>query len=184
MLDMQPRFSHAFKSMEIEELNTAHQQAFLAFVRDLELHDPETYQRHFARKKPWSEWEFDVFLKDCANEKLDWRPGARKVSLTRYVLGTPDHAVAAFALLRFPLDAQSERDGGNLEVAVAPALRRQGYGSYTLSRLLFQAVRAGLRRALCTCPESSPAARRVIEKNRGELQTIDSNICRYWIDFR
>jgi predicted acetyltransferase len=88
------------------------------------------------------------------------------------------------------LDENSELDGGNLEVAVPPSCRREGNGAYALSLLLFEAVRAGLSRALCTCPAADQAARRMIERNRGKLlDEVKSPgrplaIARYWISFR
>jgi predicted acetyltransferase len=59
--------------------------------------------------------------------------------------------------------------------------------------MLFEAVRAGLRRALVTCPAEDPIARKVIEMNRGEwldvVPSIDPSsagvqMARYWINFR
>jgi predicted acetyltransferase len=170
-------------------LGPQHENAFLRMIADFEKNDPATYQSAFARKKPWSSAEYKEFLKECARHRLDWRPGPSKVSLTRYVVsGEGTAAALAFGLLRFPLDHRTEKNGGNLFCAVPPGLRGHGYGSYCLSRLLFEAVRAGLRRALVTCSADNPAARRVIEKNRGEfLDTIkvgNEDISRFWIDFR
>lgn len=175
--------------MEIVELAVSHRDGFLEMMKEFDAGDPRTYAFLFARKKPWSPAEFNAFLKECAKDRQDWRPKAGKISLTRYVL--PDSQqlrLLAFGLLRFPLDDKADPGTGNLLCAVPPSLRGQGLGGYCLSRLLFEAVRAGLRRALVTCPESDAAARRVIEKNRGkEFDTVrvkDSTVARFWIDFR
>ncbi|MGE3682727.1 MAG: hypothetical protein AB7G93_13460 [Bdellovibrionales bacterium] len=63
--------------------------------------------------------------------------------------------------------------------------------AYTLNRMLFEAVRAGLARILITCFEEDQVTRRAIEVNRGELDDVISslsepsrNLCRYWIRFR
>lgn len=172
--------------MQLEELRDDHEGAFLAMLADFE----KGGHTLIVRKNAWSPGEFRKFVKDCERERMDWRPKAGKVSLTHYVLREPNGDISAYARLRFPLNEITEKDGGNLQVDVPPAYRRQGNGSFALSLLLFQAVRAGLSRALCTCLADDQAARRVIEKNRGKfLDTVSSptraaEIARYWITFR
>ena len=126
---------------------------------------------------------FQKFAKACAKERLDWRPGPKKTSLSRYLLFTPQGAVGALGLMRFPLDEKTEVDGGNLVVEVPLALRGRGYGSVCLSLLLFEAVRAGMRRVLATCSSDDGAACKVIERNRGVVLDQKSGVRRYWINF-
>jgi predicted acetyltransferase len=176
------------KQMNIVELADVHQDAFLAMVKDFEAGDPRGFSSLFKRKIPWSPAEFRTFLKECEKDRQDWRPKAGKTSITRYVLADSSGSLQSFGLLRFPLNEELEINGGNLLCAVPPSLRGRGFGSYCLSRLLFEAVRAGLRRALVTCLSKDAAARRVIEKNRGQLfDTVKfegEEISRFWIDFR
>jgi predicted acetyltransferase len=176
--------------MEIEEITDKNAPAFLAMLEDYEKNDPATYTAFYDRK--WSPKEFAKFVKECAKEKQDWRPAAKKTSVTRYVMPGKFGEILANGVLRFPLDEKTEIDGGNLHIDVSPKLRRHGYGSYCLALLLFEAVRAGLRRVLVTCPEKDLGARKMIEKNRGALQDIvvstregreGERIARYWISF-
>jgi predicted acetyltransferase len=180
--------------MKIEELGSEHEAAFLAMIKDFAGGDPESHQAFFARKQAWDGPAFQKFLKECQRQRQDWRPKAKTVSLTHYVMvaaGQP--AILGYGRMRFPLDSVSEMDGGNLEVAIPPSRRKAGNGSLCLSLLLFEAVRAGLRRALVTCGSDDAAARKVIERNRGVLQDIvvsphperkNRKIARYWISFR
>lgn len=178
--------------MKIEELAPEHEQAFLAAMGEFERADITTFQERYARKSGWSSAEFKKFAKEADKDRLDWRPSGSKTSVTRYVMLAPDGRVLALGLMRFPLDSTTELDGGNLVCDVPPSLRRQGNGSYCLALMLFEAVRAGLRRVLVTCPANDVGARRMIEKNRGVLHDTvssplagkkDLKINRYWISF-
>lgn len=173
--------------MRIEEISPQHEAAFLAMIDDYKKNDPAGLHLYHPRKSGWTPTEFQKFVKESAAERMDWLPKANAVSVTRYVLPENDRLLAC-GLMRFPLDEDTEIDGGNLFVDVPPSLRGQGNGSYCLSLLLFEAVRAGLRRVLTTCPSSDAAAKRVIEKNRGtlfdEVESAGKSISRYWISFR
>jgi predicted acetyltransferase len=179
--------------MKLEELSVAHEAAFLKMVADFEVNDPKWFAKIFKRKTAWSSLEFRRYVKECEKERLDWKPGPNKTSTTYYVLPDSNQELIGFGIMRFPLSDITESDGGNLFVAVPPSFRRQGNGPYTLSLMLFEAVRAGLRRALTTAPAEDLIARKVIEKNRGELHDIAPSIepdakgvkiAQYWINFR
>jgi predicted acetyltransferase len=179
--------------MKLEELGLEHEAAFLAMVADYEENDPAAFKRLYKRKSAWTQLEFRRYVKEAEKQRLDWKPGPNKVSLTRYVLRNESGEIVGNGLLRFPLTDTTETDGGNLFCDVPPSRRRQGHGAFTLSLLLFEAVRAGLRRALVTAPAEDRGARKVIEMNRGELLDITPSldpesagvkIARYWINFR
>ncbi len=176
--------------MQISEVGPEHESAFLTMVEDYAKNDPANCAALYQRK--WNTKEFAKFVKDCEKQKVDWRPKAKQTSITRYVMLGKSGEILANGVMSFPLDATTEVDGGNLFCDVPPSLRRKGYGSYCLALMLFEAVRAGLRRVLVTCIESDTAARRMIEKNRGVLQDIvestdprrkGQSIARYWISF-
>jgi predicted acetyltransferase len=176
--------------MQLEELGEGHESAFLEALADYQKNDPLGLTLFYARKAAWSQTEFKKYIKELSKLRLDWRPGPNKVSLTRYALQTPEGRIIASGLMRFPLDEVTENDGGNLVCDVPPSLRKRGYGSYCLALMLFEAVRAGLRRVLVTCEADNQGARKMIEKNRGTFQDIvDSKsrkgikVARYWINF-
>lgn len=158
----------------LEELSETHEKAFLQIAGQCRL---------FDIGHPWSQVAFRKLVKDAEKERMDWRPKAGKVSVSRYVMVDRDKNILALGLMRFPLTAETEKSGGNLQVEVPENSRNRGFGSYCLALLLFEAVRAGLRRALVTASAKDPIARRIIEKNRGELIEEPQETARYWIRF-
>jgi predicted acetyltransferase len=178
--------------MQLEEIQAEHAKAFLTMMEDFRIGDAKTFEQVFQRKNGWNELEFKKYVKECENERMDWRPKAKKISRSHYVIREDPETTIAYGIMQFPLTEETELDGGNLWVAVPPKFRGQGNGSFCLSLLLFEAVRAGLRRALVTCPASDAVSRRMIEKNRGTLldevksplkSAQNQSIARYWIHF-
>jgi predicted acetyltransferase len=178
--------------MRLEEIQPEHAAAFMTMMEDFRAQDAKTFEHAFQRKNGWNELEFKKYIKECEADRMDWRPKAKKTSRSHYVLRESPDAIIAYGVMQFPLDEETEIDGGNLWVAVPPKFRGQGNGSFCLSLLLFEAVRAGLRRVLTTCASNDAVARRVIEKNRGQLldevnsprkNAQNQLIARYWIHF-
>lgn len=171
--------------MVLEELSLKHTEAFLTMLADYQDGDPETFIRLYKRAKPWNAIQFAAFVKASENDRMDWRPKAGMTSITRYVLLSADRAtVLGNGVMRFPLDEELEREGGNLVFDVPPSQRGHNFGAITLNRMLFEAVRAGLARALVTCPSTNTHARKAIEMNRGALDAEIAGIARYWIPLR
>ena len=176
----------------LEEIDESHEAAWLAMIEDYRKNDPKTFEAAFKRKVDWTSAEFRKFAKEAQKERLDWRPGANKTSISRYVLLDRAGRICATGLMRFPLDEKTEVDGGNLVCEVPPSFRGQEFGAVCLSHMLFEAVRAGLRRVLVTCPADQASARKMVERNRGVLQDVVEStqpyrngmkIARYWINF-
>ncbi len=167
----------------IEQLAVPHQDQFLLLIRDFAENDKGHFLKLFGDKS-WDSKAFQKFVKDCDKQRMDWRPKAGGVSMTHYVLR--DHGViCGYGRMRFPLDEVTELHGGNLEFYVPPAKRGHGYGALTLNQMLFEAVRAGMARALVTCDLANIAAINCIEKNRGErVEDGDKATARFWIRFR
>lgn len=177
--------------MGFERIGLQHEAAFLKMVRDYEKSDPEGLIRFLGGIKKWDAPRFKKFVAESEKATLDWRPGAKAVSLTRYVLVDEKEGILGNGLMRFPLDENTEIDGGNLDFNVPPAFRGRDCEAYTLNGLLFEAVRAGMARALVTCSEEDLIRRSAIERNRGLLENIvesqvypKTKIARYWIHFR
>lgn len=185
---MDRRGNWGLEHMELKELSEQMEDAFVAAAREYRRDDPESYKTffkvHFGKSEDWDKQGYENLLRNCARDRQDWRPRAGKTSVTRYALMNGPDTVLGWGVLRFPLSEDLERSGGNLLFAVPPSLRGQGFGTLTLNRLLFEAVRAGLARALVSCPAAQAAVRRCIEKNRGELDLDDGFVARYWIRFR
>jgi predicted acetyltransferase len=174
----------------LEELSEKHESGFLQMLLIYQLKDPVTFATLYDRGVPWSKAEFKKFLKVIAAEKMDWRPKARKTSLTRYVLTGADGVICGNGLMRFPLDSETEINGGNLRFDVPPDQRGKDHAALVLNGMLFEAVRAGMARVLLTCEPRESAVIRAILRNRGELQDTVTDkktgleINRYWIHLR
>lgn len=167
--------------MQLEELGAQHLNSFLDLVHDFAEGDKELFLEIFG-DKTWDAKAFQKFVKDCEKERMDWRPKAGKTSVSHYVL-TLGGQVRGYGRLRFPIDPAGSL--GNLEFYVSPSHRKQGFGTHTLNKLLFEAVRAGLARALVVCRTDDEAAIRCIEHNRGEkIEEKNGKLSRYWIRFR
>ena len=169
--------------MKLESLTSDHARLLSEMIQDFEKGDRATLLSAFP------DLEADLksvqsYIKKCEKERLDWRPGPGKTSVSHYVL-IDQNALCGYGKMRFPLP-EDEPNIGNLEFLVPPSKRAQGYGALTLNRLLFEAVRAGMARALVVVEKRNGAAIRCVEKNRGERtedQTEDG-WARFWIRFR
>ena len=174
--------------MEIHEISEEFASAFVDMMVELAKEDSTTAARFFPQNIGWTKKQYEKFLKDARNEKQDWRPKANKKSVTRYVMTNAQGKLLAYGQMQFPLDDVNEIDLGNLICVVPPKLRHQGHGSYCLALLLFEAVRAGLRRVLVVAPAKDLFARKMIENNRGVLldevqDSLGQALTRYWISF-
>lgn len=167
----------------LEELDDSHATAFIEMLEEFRSQDPASYESVYARKE-WNVFEFRKFVKECDKARFDWRPPKDKVSVSHFVMRGAGKAILAHAILRFPLDEATERNGGNIVVDVPPSMRRKGHGSYCMALTLFEAVRAGLSRVLVTASAKDVGARKMIERNRGEFLDEVGGVVRYWIRFR
>ncbi|MGE0527544.1 MAG: hypothetical protein AB7G93_06025 [Bdellovibrionales bacterium] len=164
---------------------------FRAMVADYMEKDPPCLLKWFPSFHSWDTAEFRNFIRKCTKERQDWKPGPNQISLTKYVLLDDHDGILGHAVLRFPLDDKTSREGGNVAFSSPPSKRGGMNEVYTLNRMLFEAVRAGLARILITSFEEDEVTRRAIEMNRGELDDVipslsepSKNLCRYWIRFR
>lgn len=168
--------------MKLEAIAPQHESIFLKMLDDFAKGDRATLLTLF-KEADWTPAQFKKYVSQCEKERMDWRPGPGKISLSHYLL--VDHGVVCgYGRMRFPLP---DGDGrvGNLEFFVPPSQRGQGYGALTLNRMLFEAVRAGMARALVVCESRNGAAQKCIEKNRGERVEFSApEHLHYWIRFR
>jgi predicted acetyltransferase len=173
------------------ENSEGHMANFLEMISDYEANDPVALANFFPKSKEWNEKSFKTFLKACDKDAMEWRPKAKSVSQTRYLYLDKDGKILGNGIMRFPLTDETESEGGNLEYNIPPSMRKSDAAIFTLNAMLFEAVKAGLARALTTCFADDLGAINAALKNRGEL--IDSvksqihagrKINRYWINFR
>src|SRR5258708_24385295 len=99
--------------MKIEELQAEHESIFLAMIREYDEVDRDFLGYLCSKgKPPANSAAFKKFLKECEKLRMDWRPKAKQVSITNYVLRDPDSGgeLAAHGIMRFPLTQQSETE--------------------------------------------------------------------------
>jgi predicted acetyltransferase len=177
--------------LRLEEISLNHMIPFMAMVEDFQKNDPDSLSRILTVPAKWDAAGFRKFALACEKERLDWKPGPNRVSKSHYVLLDELGEVAGYSVMNFPLDEQSEVEGGNVRFVTPPAKRGGMNEAHTLNKMLFEAVRAGLARILVTCFEGDEIHRQAIEMNRGEFQDAVPSpsepgrfVRRYWIRFR
>ena len=167
--------------MTFAELGAEHAAAFLVFAEELRRLDRGTFDLWFHRE--WNDLTFAAYLRECETERRDWRPKAKQISTTRYVLSDAE-GVIGVGILRFPLTPAVESSGGNVVVITAPSRRRRGLGTALMNHTLREAARAGLARARVSCPADDAAARGCILKNQGESTGVRDGRDEFWIRLR
>lgn len=179
--------------MPLERLSPEHENLFLPMIEDYMENHPDALLHFFGGLKDARPATFRSYVQKSEKEVREWRPKAKQVSITRYVWIDPPGTISGNGLLRFPLTDATELEGGNLEYNIPPQHRRSDAAALTLNGLLFEAVRAGLARALVTCRGDDLGAIQAILRNRGVLwdshiptagPNKGSKINRYWINFR
>ena len=157
---------------------------FIAMLDDFEAHDPANAEFYaFARS------DFPAYVQSLLDEerglhlKEGWVPCAHRwlvapagvvvgVTRLRHNIGTPFLAECA----------------GHIGYDVAPRHRRQGHGHAALRIALAEARALGLPRVLLFAAEGNIASRAVIERQGGDLESIDfsefwgERLCKYWLD--
>jgi predicted acetyltransferase len=99
-----------------------------------------------------------------------------------------DGKIVAGSRLRHRLTPALEREGGHIGYDVRPSERRKGYGTLILALTLEKAKNLGLKKVLITCDTDNTGSSKIIEKNRGKLDSYGNSdktgkqISRYWIE--
>jgi predicted acetyltransferase len=92
-----------------------------------------------------------------------------------------DGKPVAYGKLRHRLNEKLMNYGGHIGYIVRPTERGKGYGQLFLKEMMKAAKEKEIDRLLITCDESNTLSRKVVERNNGELVTVNNEVCRYWI---
>lgn len=84
--------------------------------------------------------------------------------------------------LRYFLTDALRQSGGHIGYAVAPDQRGKGYGEQLLRRMLHEAARHGVNRALITVNNDNPASIRVALKCGGVVERVSEDHHYIWCD--
>ena len=124
--------------------------------------------------------QFKAYLMRCEQyaraEQLE--PG--HVPQTTYWFFRENYPVGVLKL-RHHLNENLRYQGGHIGYAIRPTERAKGYGKKMLAAGLDQAKKHRINEVLLTIFENNQASRKMVERNGGRLERIQSGICYYWI---
>ncbi|UXI04655.1 GNAT family N-acetyltransferase [Photobacterium sp. TY1-4] len=169
--------------MELISPSLADETAFLTFYHDF-LHN-DTENADFYRP---ATVDFAVYVESLINESKGIGLPEGYVPCHHYWLRHDHGDIVGVIRIRHHIDNPFlSLEGGHIGYDVAPAHRRQGYGTALLALGLKKAKAIGLSQVLVTADEDNPGSRKIIEANGGVLENIvmgkvfPNPIARYWI---
>ena len=112
------------------------------------------------------------------NLGLDLADG--RVPQTTYWLFSREKPVA-IGKLRHRLTDSLRRVGGHIGYSVRPTERGRSYGNAVLALTLLAAREKEIDPILITCHEDNARSRRIVERNGGTLERIESGVSYYWV---
>lgn len=124
--------------------------------------------------------EFQLYLKKHINISKAINLEPMYVPQTMYWLYI-DGKPVGIGKLRNYLNENLKKVGGHIGYSIRPTERGKGYGNIILSELLKKAKEKNITEVLLTCNENNLASRKVIEHNKGELESVSQGRCKYWI---
>jgi predicted acetyltransferase len=123
---------------------------------------------------------FQSYLQRRMDMKRGFELPDGRVPMTTYWLYSGQKPVA-LCKLRHRLTDSLRRVGGHIGYCVRPSERGKGFGNAVLALVLVAAGEKGLHEILITCNQGNVPSRRVVERNGGILDRIESGLCYYWI---
>ena len=128
--------------------------------------------------------EFRAWLvREEANAKKTEIEDGWKVPQSTYWLYADGRPVGQGRIRHF-LTAALREAGGNIGYAISPSERGKGYGTILLRKLMQEAAKMGIDRALITVHNGNDASIRVALKNGGELEKVNETRHYIWVKCR
>ena len=94
-----------------------------------------------------------------------------------------DERIVGVGKIRHYLNENLLVKGGHIGLGISSNYRGNGIGTRALELLLLEALNVyGITSVLLTNNENNIASRRIVEKCGGELESINSGSCKYWIN--
>ncbi len=123
---------------------------------------------------------FRSYLQRRIDMKLGLDLPDGRVPQTTYWLFSREKPVAT-AKLRHRLTDSLRRVGGHIGYSVRPTERGKSYGNAVLALTLLAACEKDIEPILITCNEGNAPSRRIVERNGGVLERIESGVSYYWV---
>jgi predicted acetyltransferase len=131
---------------------------------------------------------FKEYLKDLKNfENISTVPDSYVPSICFFLVDHDGRFIGS-TRLRTKLNKKMIIEGGNIGYDIRPSFWNKGFGTKILALCLVEAKMHGLVHVLVTCDTDNEASARVIEKNGGILESIETSprtgkaTKRFWID--
>jgi predicted acetyltransferase len=104
-----------------------------------------------------------------------------------WILDLDKEKVVGLVSLRHELNDNLRNYGGHIGYNIRKPERGKGYGTKALELALVKAKEIGLNKALVTCDHDNFASKKIIEKNGGEFETMNTmpsgrKKLLYWIE--
>ena len=172
------------KMLFLAEPTVAYQDSFIESVREFQA---EGRQLQYDLNSITS--DFGAFVQRLHDQKdrAKLKPG--KVPGSVFWLIDDNEFIGRLSL-RYELNENLLRVGGNIGFEIRPSKRRQDYGTEILRLGLEKARELGLRRVLVTCDEDNIGSKKIIEHNGGKLENAIETEgdpvkkLRYWINIQ
>lgn len=124
--------------------------------------------------------QFRAYLRMCERQAKGEGLERHHVPQTTHWFFCDDYPVGILKLRHY-LNDNLRYQGGHIGYAIRPSERAKGYGGKMLAAALERAKALKIDDLLITVFESNLPSRKMVERNGGELESIKSGICYYWI---
>lgn len=125
---------------------------------------------------------FKSWLEEKENESLGINLKEGYVPQTIYFIMEGEEIIG-IGKIRHYLNENLLIKGGHIGLGISSNYRGKGIGTRALELLLEEALNTyGISNVLLTNSETNLASRKIVEKCGGELESIISGSCKYWIN--
>ena len=160
------------------------ESSFFRFMADFEQNDPENSEAYKRARN-----NFKAYVTSLVDEANGKNLPEGYVPCHHYWMMDDQDNMVGVIRVRHSIDTPFlAQEAGHIGYAIAPAFRKQGYGTMLLKLGLEKARMLGLEKVLITADETNIGSRKVMENNQGQF---DSNVVskvsqcrksRYWFD--
>ncbi len=124
--------------------------------------------------------DFAFFLNKYVDLSKGMHLRSDEVPVTMYWLYV-DGKPIGYGKLRHCLNDRLRKIGGHIGYAIRPTERGKGYGTLILGEILKEAKKKDINEVSMTCMEGNTGSRKVIEGNKGILESVYDGECYYSI---
>jgi len=168
--------------MQLRKLEEKDYEKFKEFSEEYSLSGDDRYTEKSNSREAYSNFLTEILK----NENKETIPSHLVPGYWFWLVDESDHLLGSIRLRKY-LNDQLKIEGGHIGYDIRPSVRNKGLGTKMLNLCLEEAKELNLEKVLITCFTDNPASAKVIEKNGGVLESIESSprngkaTKRYWI---